>query len=188
MRGVLISTNHQNEHSDTQSIRKKYTTLRTLKNGVMVVFRPIECIDKTKFQDFFKSLSASSVHFRFFGIIKELPNETVEKYCNLDYNQEMAIVAEPQSEDKIVGVVRLVLDSDMRQGEFALVVADAWQGLGLGIEFLNYIIKVARDYGLSEIHCFVSSDNKRMILLAKKVGLKVKSTDGDTLHMTLQLS
>ena len=183
-----MSTNSQNENSVSQSIREKYTTLRTLKNGVSVVFRPIECVDKTKFQDFFKSLSAASVHFRFFGIIKELPNETVEKYCNLDYKQEMAIVAEPKSEGKIVGVVRLVLDSDRRQGEFALVVADAWQGLGLGIELLNYIIKVARDYGLSEIHCFVSSDNKRMVLLAEKVGLKVKSTDGDTLQMTLELS
>ena len=148
---------------------------------------PIECADKTKFQDFFKSLfvkRALSVPWN----NRELPNETVEKYCNLDYKQQMAIVAEPKSEDKIVGEVRLVLDSERRQGEFALVVADAWQGLGLGIELLNYIIKVARDYGLSEIHCFVSSDNKRMVLLAEKVGLKVKSTDGDTLQMTLQLS
>ena len=187
MRSVLMSTN-QNENSVAQSIKNKYTTLHTLKNGVSVVFRPIECSDKPKFQDFFKSLSAASVHFRFLGIIKELPNETLEKYCNLDYSQEMAIVAETENEGKIVAEVRLVLDSDRRQGEFALVVADAWQGLGLGIELLNYIIKVARDYGLSEIHCFVSSDNERMILLAEKVGLKVKSTDGDTLQMTLQLS
>jgi acetyltransferase len=182
-----MSTNHQNENSFASAIKDKYTTLRVLKNGVSVVFRPIECSDKAMFQDFFKSLSATSVHFRFLGIIKELPNETLEKYCNLDYSQEVAIVAEPESDGEIIGEVRLVLDSDRRQGEFALAVADDWQGLGLGIELLNYIINVARDYGLSEIHCFVSSDNERMILLAEKAGLKVKSPDGDVLRMTLHL-
>jgi acetyltransferase len=139
------------------------------------------------FRDFFKSLSPASVHFRFFEIIKDLPNETVEKYCNIDYNQEMAIVTLPKGEDKIVAVARLEIDSKRRRGEFALTVADAWQGFGLGEELLNYLIVIACDYELLEIYCFVSSDNIRMIRLAQKAGLKVKSSECDILEMSLML-
>ena len=132
----LKSINHQNE----KSVKEKYTTERTLRNGVSVVFRPIECSDQGMFRDFFKSLSPASVHFRFFEIIKELPNETIEKYCDIDYCREMAIVALPKGEGRIVAVARLEIDSKRRRGEFALTVADGWQGLGLGEELLNYLV------------------------------------------------
>ena len=170
------------------SARQKYTSQHRLRNGVSVVFRPIECTDKERFKEFFGSLSAATVHFRFFEIIKELPNESLERFCNLDYSQEMAIVALPQSDGMIIAVARLVLDLDRRRGEFALTITDAWQGLGLGAELLSHLIVIARDYGLEEIHCFVSSDNPKMIGLAKKMGLIVKSSEGDMLEMALQLT
>ncbi len=168
------------------SIRKKYTTQRTLRNGVSVVFRPIECTDASKYREFFKSLSPSSIHYRFLETIKELPNETVERYCHLDYSKEIAIVAESQ-DGRIVAVARLEVDSKVRRGEFALVVADAWQGVGLGAELLGYLIEVALDYGLLELHCFVSGDNLRMIRLAQKMGFKARSVDGDTIKMVFRL-
>ena len=175
------------EKSIADSKRKRYTTERTLRNGISVVFRPIECSDQAIFKEFFKSLSSVSVHYRFLEIIKELPNETVERYCDLDYNHEMAIVALPKDESKIVAVTRLMVYRKGRKGEFALVVADAWQGFGLGAELLGDIIKIAKDYGLEELGSVVSNDNVRIIGLAKKFGLKVKSSDGDTLEMALKL-
>jgi acetyltransferase len=128
-----------------------------------------------------------SVHLRFFEIIKELPNETVERFCDLDYSQEIAIVAEPLGKGRIVAVARLVIESSKKRGEFALVVADVWQGLGLGAELLDFTIKIARDYGLDQLRCFVSSDNPKMIGLAEKMGFRVKS-DGDTIKMILLLT
>ena len=62
------------------------------------------------------------------------------------------------------------------------------KGLGLGTELLAYLIKIARDYQLEELYCVLSSDNVRMIALAEKFGLKVKSTDEDTQEMTLKLT
>ena len=99
----------------------------------------------------------------------------------------MAIVALPKGENRIVAVARLEVDSERKRGEFALEVADAWQGLGLGAELLNYLIVIACDYELDEIHCFVSSDNTRMIRLAQKAGLKVKLSERDTLELSLML-
>jgi acetyltransferase len=178
------------DHEDKKlnAVRKRYTMQRTLHNGRSVTFRPIECTDQVEFKEFFKSLSPESVHFRFLEIIKELPNEAVEKYCDLDFNQEIAIIALPMGGDKIIAVARLILSLKDRRGEFALVIADAWQGVGLGTELLAYLIKIAGDYQLEEIYCVLSGDNSRMIGLAEKFGLKVKSTDGDTLEMTLKLT
>ena len=183
----FLSTNHADEKL-ADSVRKKYTTQRTLHKGLIVTFRPIEYTDQAEFKEFFKALSPASVHFRFLEIIKELPNEEVERYCNLDYNHEMAIIALPISDNKIIAVARLILSLKDRRGEFALVVADAWQGVGLGTELMAYLIKIARDYQLEELYCTLSSNNVKMIALAEKFGLKVKSTDGDMLEMTLKLT
>lgn len=166
--------------------RKRYTSQHRLRNGADVVFRPIECADKEKFKRFFRSLSPASIHFRFFEIIKDLPDETVERFCDLDYSQEMAIVAEPD-EGGIIAVGRLEVDGKARRGEFALVVADAWQGMGLGVELLGYLIGVARGYGLLELHCYVSSDNMRMIGLAERFGFGVVSSEEGVLEMSLPL-
>jgi len=183
----FIPADHVDEKL-ADSVRKKYTTQRTLHNGLVVTLRPIECTDHSKFKEFFKALSPVSVHFRFLEIIKELPNEDVARYCDLDFNQEMAIVALPISGEKIISVARLIMSLKDRRGEFALVIADAWQGFGLGTELLAYLIKIARDYQLEELYCVLSSNNDRMIKLAEKFGLKVKSTDGDTREMTLKLT
>jgi acetyltransferase len=183
---IILPTDHADEKL-ADSMKKRYTTQRTLDNGISVTFRPIECTDQAEFKEFFKALSPASVHFRFLEIIKDVSNEAVERYCDLDYNHEMAIVALPKGGSKIIAVARLILGLKDRRGEFALVIADAWQGFGLGKELLVYLIKIARDYQLEELYCVLSSDNLRMIGLAEKFGLKVKSTDGDTMEMTLKL-
>jgi len=183
----ILLSDHSNEKL-ADSVKKRYTTQRTLKNGFNVTFRPIECTDHAEFKEFFKALSPASVHFRFLEIIKDISNEAIERYCDLDYNQEMAIVALLKGESKIIAVARLMLSLEHKKGEFALVIADALQGLGLGTELLAYLIKIARDYQLEELYCTLSSDNVKMIGLGEKFGLKVKSTDGDTREMTLKLT
>lgn len=183
----ILPTNHADEKL-ADSMKKRYTTQRTLDHGLSVTFRPIESTDHAEFKEFFKALSPASVHFRFLEIIKDFSKEAVERYCDLDYNQEMAIVALPKGESKIIAVARLILSLKDRRGEFALVIADAWQGFGLGKELLAYLIKIARDYQLEELYGVLSSDNYKMIGLAEKFGLKVKSIDGDSLEMTLKLT
>ena len=171
----------------TDSVRERCTAVRALSNGLTVVFRPIEKSDQARLNDFVKSLSSESLHFRFLEIIKELPQETLQRMCNIDYSKEIAIVVLPKNEDKIVAVARLNMDKSWIRGEFALVVADAWQGIGLGTELMSHVFEIARDLGLYEINFFVSWDNYKMIKLSKKMGLKIKSADGDTLEMTSQL-
>ena len=165
---------------------KKYITERTLKNGVKVNLRPIKPEDENRFNALFKSLSAQSVRFRFFETIKEMSHDTLSRYCNLDYDREIAIVA--QLEDRtLVGVVRLIFDAERKNGEFAVMVSDSWHGLGLGSKLVDYIIDIGKDLKLESISSDVNPENTKMLNLCRNKGFLSKSSDEYSVNMTLTL-
>lgn len=165
---------------------KKYVTRRTLKNGAKVTFRPIKPEDENRFYTLFKSLSEESVRFRFFETIREMSHDTLSRYCNLDYDREIAIVA--QLEDcSLIGVVRLILDSERKNGEFAVMVSDSWHGLGLGTKLTDYIIEIGKDLKLEAIYSEISPENTKMLNLCQNKGFTVKSSDEYSVNMTMTL-
>ena len=128
------------------------------------------------------------MRFRFFQIMKELPHETLTRYCNLDYDREIAIVAELQDDDrKIIGAVRLISEPGGKCGEFAVVVADRWQGLGLGSKFVDYIVEICKDIRLEKIYGYVITNNYKMIKLCTKKGFNMETLDEDTIKATFAL-
>jgi acetyltransferase len=166
---------------------KKYVTQRALKNGLVVTLRPVKPEDELRFNELFRSLSQESVRFRFFEIIKEMSHDTLSRYCNLDYDREIAIVAELQNDGRIIGVVRLILDSDRKKGEFAVMVGDAWHGLGLGSKLMDYIIGIAKDLKLEAIYSLISSANYKMVNLCGKMGFENEPIDEYTVEMRKNL-
>jgi len=175
----------QAEHDETLIIApypKKYVTKRQLKDGTSVILRPVKPEDEFRFNELFKSLSRESVLFRFFQVIKELSHDTLSRYCNLDYDREIAIVAE-LPDGRLIGVVRLILGSDRKTGEFAITVGDSWHGLGLGSKLMDYIIKIANDLKVEAIYSMVSSANYKMVNLCGKMGFEEKPVDEFTVEM-----
>lgn len=73
-----------------------------------------------------------------------------------------------------VGVGRLIIDPDRRRAEFAVLVADDFQGQGLGTKLVDTIIEVAQDKKVSTIYGIILPENIRMINLARKMGFTVK--------------
>jgi acetyltransferase len=165
---------------------KKYITERTLKNGAKVNLRPIKPEDENRFNALFKSLSAQSVRFRFFETIKEMSHDTLSRYCNLDYDREIAIVAQLE-DSNLVGVVRLILDTERKNGEFAVMVSDSWHGLGLGSKLVDYIIDIGKDLKLESISSDVNPENTKMLHLCGNKGFLSKSSDEYSVNMTLTL-
>jgi len=158
----------------------KYMKKVKLKDGTNVLLRPIKPEDEMLWLDMFKSFSEETVKFRFFRIIKETPHELRTRYCNIDYDREIGIVAEIEKngKKKFLGVTRLIFDpGSTERAEFALVVTDKWHRLGLGSEFVDYIIHLAKDKGLKVIHGVVLKDNIPMITLCREKNFKVM--DGD---------
>ncbi len=177
------------EHSENLVIApypKKYITRRTLKNGVKVTLRPIKPEDENRFNALFKSLSEESVRFRFFETIKEMSHDTLSRYCNLDYDREIAIVAQIEN-NSLIGVVRLILDAERKNGEFAVMVSDSWHGLGLGSKLTDYIINIGKDLKLETIYSEISPENRKMLNLCQNKGFTAKSSDEYSINMNLIL-
>ena len=187
MNRIMREPADHHEHLLISPYPRKYISKRTLKNGVQVTLRPVKPEDERCFNELFKSLSEESVRFRFFEIIKEMSHDTLSRYCNLDYDREIAIVAELQNDRQIIGAVRLILDSERKNGEFAIMVSDSWHRLGLGSKLMDYIIDIAKDLKLETIYSCVSRANIKMTNLCCKKGFETKPVDESTINMYMTL-
>jgi acetyltransferase len=168
---------------------KEYIATRRLKDGTEVVLRPIKAEDEVRYSELIKSLSPQSMRFRFFEIIKEMPHDVLMKFCNVDYDRQIAIVAELERGGKqIVGAGRVIAEHDGASGEFAVLVTDKWQLKGLGELLMDYIIMIAKNMRLAKIFATVLPDNIKMINLAKKKGFKVENLDEETVKASFILS
>jgi len=158
----------------------KYMKPVTLKDGTKALLRPIKPEDENMWLEMFKSFSEETVRFRFFRIIKDTPHEVRTRYVNIDYDREIGIVAEinDYGKKRILGVARLIVDPAHKdEAEFALVVTDEWQRQGLGSEFLDYLIEIAKDKSLGKINGVVLKDNYPMIALCREKNFRFSEGD-----------
>jgi len=177
------------EHLVIAPYPKKYVSQWQLKDGTSVLLRPIKPEDEPLLDELFKSLSEETMRLRFFQVIKDMTHETLTRYCNLDYDREVAIVAEAQKDKRrLIGVGRVILEPGGKNGEFAVVVGDQWQGHGLGSKLIDCIIQIGKDAGLETIYGYVISDNTKMINLCTKKGFKMEPFDEEAQKATLNLA
>jgi acetyltransferase len=154
----------------------KYIVPWRLKDGTEVTLRPIKPEDEPEELAFIRGLSTETSRFRFFQIIKDMPHEALVRFCNIDYDREMAIIAEARKGERTtqIGVSRLIIDPGKKRGEFAVVVADNYQGKGLGTKLTDMLIEFAREKGIDTIYGTVMSENIKMIQLCEKLGFTTK--------------
>jgi acetyltransferase len=177
------------EHLVISPYPKKYELLWRLRDGRIVLLRPIKPEDEPLWLEMFQNFSEESIRYRFFQIIKETPHEVRVRYCNIDYDREIAIVAELTEDGRrrILGVVRLIIEPGGKSGEIAFIVADPWQGLGLGTKMVDYVIEICKDRGLETIYGITLPDNYRAISLMKIMGFALEYLDDGTIKATLNL-
>ncbi len=155
----------------------KYITHWKLADGTDVLLRPIRPEDEPLEHEMLMSLSEETLRERFFQVIKHISHEMHIRFCNIDYNREMAIVAEIRQGEKrrIIGIGRLIVEPDAKKGEFAVVVHDDFHGKGLGYKLVDMMIGIAQEKGLDECYAFVQSDNKKMISVCRKLGCGIEA-------------
>lgn len=178
------------EHMVITPYPKKDETLWLLKNGQEVLLRPIKPEDEPMWIEWFQSLSEESIRYRFFQMLKDTPHEVRVRYCNVDYDREVALVAEivENGKRKILGVSRLSMEPDGKHGEMAFIVSDYWQGLGLGTKLVDYSLDLAKEKGIESVYAIMLQDNYRAISLTKKMGFAIEYLSDGTVKGTLDLS
>jgi len=126
---------------------------------------------------FHETLSEQSVYYRYFSALKlpqRIGHERLTRICFNDYDREIALVVDYKkpktSEHEILGVGRLSKVHGTNEAEFALLVSDQWQRMGLGTELLKLLIQIGCSEKLDRISGHVLLENHAMQHLCKKVG------------------
>lgn len=139
-----------------------------LRGGRRVPVRPVRPEDAELEKHFFAGLSERSRYQRFMHYLHELPPKLLARFTQLDYDRELALVALWKGE--FVAVGRYLPNADGVTAEFALVVADDWQGKGLGHALLERLVEAARVAGYRALNGHILQANRDMLELAAHLG------------------
>ncbi len=148
----------------------------TIKGGTKVTIRPIRPEDVEREKRFFDGLSERSRYQRFMQYLPQLPPRMLARFTQLDYDRELALVAVHEGE--FIGVGRFAPNADGATAEFALVVADAWQGKGLGRILLQRLKDEARKAGYQALYGNIMEANREMLDLALRLGFALEKREG----------
>lgn len=149
------------------------TPTLSLRGGRLVQLRPVRPSDAAAEQAFFNGLSLDSRHKRFHAGVGAIGAGLLRQLVETDPERHVALVAEVLAPEPggLVADARYVRESARPEvGEFAIAVADAWQGLGLGRALLARLQALARAQGLRELYGDVLPDNQRMRALLLGLG------------------
>jgi acetyltransferase len=156
----------------------QYTAPSTLRDGTEVIVRAIRPEDEPLLIDLHARHSARTIRMRFFSLVKTLSRDSLIRLCHLDYDREMALVAVHTKGDKpmILGVSRYYLHRETGEAEFALVVSDSHQRLGLGRHLLGRLIAIAKERGVKKLIGQVLRENAPMLALTTSLGFSAPVT------------
>ena len=160
--------------------------------GQAVTIRPLRPDDLPIEAEFLQGLSLETRSSRLLGGAIKISHAYLERLTNVDYPREMAFAASLMLEnsERMIGVARYVTAEDGRSCEFAIVIADDWQGKGIGSRMIEKLVVVARAAGLAEMHGDVLAQNRPMLELMKKLGFRLSRhpEDGTLLRVTYALA
>jgi len=160
-----------------------------LRDGTSIILRPIKPEDEPLWLDLLASCSKESIYSRFRYDFYFDSHEVATQYCFIDYDREMAIVAEIEMEGKkkLIGVGRLIGDPDVEVAEYAVLITDAWQHRDLGQILTNYCLEIAQIGGIKRVAAETTKDNKAMIAVFRKLGFTVTFNDDTTVSVAKDL-
>jgi len=167
----------------------KYQQKWVNKEGIEILLRVIRPEDEKLWIDLVNSFSKETVRYRFFGP-QSFDHSMAVRFCNIDYDREIAIAAfvEEDGETRMVGVGRLITEPAEEAAEFGEAVTDRWQGRGVGGKLLDMVIEVARDFRLRRIWGEVLFDNQNMLGLCESRGFAIEhGQEHGMVHVTLEL-
>jgi acetyltransferase len=144
--------------------------------GGPLTVRPIRPEDEPQHRAFVEALDPEDVRLRVFHVVRYLPRSELARLTQIDYDREMALIAERRDAEgrtETVGTVRAVADPDNVEAEFGIVLRSEHKGAGLGRLLMERIIRWARAQGLQRLVALVLRENEAMLALARRLGFVV---------------
>ena len=161
----------------------------TLRDGRTVTVRSIRPEDEDMLDDAFEKLGKEARYSRFFATVRDVPDDILHPAAPGAQGHVMALVAlsGDGTTQRMTGGARYVTDAVGETCEFAVTVADDWQGLGLARQLMETLIAMARARRIQRMDGVVLSSNAGMRGLAKRLGFKETAYPGDYTLRTISL-
>lgn len=163
-------------------IPSTYQAGESLADGRQVLVRAIRPGDREELHQEFLKLSKTTVRDRFFNVKMDLSPAELTYFTEVDFSSHVALVAvmEIDSVPRMVGTGRFVRNRDHPDhSEFAITIADALHGQGVGRLLLKHLVSCARLLGVSRLEASVLPQNARMSNLLHRSGLPLVSSMSD---------
>jgi acetyltransferase len=164
----------------------RYVSAWTMKDGTEVLIRPIRPEDEPMMVKFHATLSERSVYLRYFHLMnlsQRVAHERLTRICFIDYDREMALVAERRNPtnggSEILGVARLTRVLASNDAEVAVLISDQFHGRGLGKELLGRLVIVGGDEKLSSLKADILPDNRDVMRICEKLGFTLRHSVED---------
>lgn len=162
-----------------------------LRDETPITLRPIRPEDEPMWLELLGSCSKESIYHRFRYDFYFDSHEVASQFCFIDYDREIAIVAEHEKEDgtkELIGVGRLIADPDVEIMEYAVLITDKWQKKELGFTLTNYCLEIAKSRGIKRLAAETTRDNKPMISVFRKLNFKIRFNEDTTVSVNKDLA
>jgi len=150
-----------------------YSAVEKLRNGEQIEIRALRPQDRDDLMAAVDRTSSDSLYRRFFAVRRHFTETEESFYLNVDFVSHVALiaVADENGQPIIIAGGRYVV-GEPGQAEVAFTVVDKYQGRGVGAALLRHLAMIARQAGLRELVAYVLPDNRAMLKVFEKSGLK----------------
>ena len=176
-------------HEDLIFVEEYKSTLK-LKNGKMIEFRPLFPSDEFEYRNFFYSLKAETIYYRFFYPRKIFSHETIqEQVAGLDYKRNMSLLGLVQKQDhKEIMAIGTYAELDETTSEVAFVVREDFQGHGIGSYLLRVLETIAKQNGYKSFKATVLKQNLGMLAVFSKRYPHRKVSMGGSMEVEIEMT
>lgn len=174
-----IADSRASEPTDSAPESKRWR--ETLRDGTVVLIRPIGEDDIDLERRFIEELSAQSRRYRFLGSMKSPGDKLLRRFTHLDNTREVAFIAllGDGAGEREIGVCRYSAQSNGVTCECAIAVGDEWHGQGLATRLMQHLIDAARRHGFASMFSIDAAENHAMSDLAAHLGFQRSEDPND---------
>lgn len=162
----------------------------TTRGGLEIYLRPIIGGDAGLVQALLETLSPHSVYLRFHRHLSCFSPALIRQLTAEEDAQSAVLVALDRrlGPTTMLGMGRVILPSKASVAEFAVVIGEPWQGMGVGAALLERLITVAKDVGVRRLWGLALAQNTGVVRLARKLGCALHYDQGcSQVEITLDL-
>lgn len=152
----------------------------TLRRGAQATLRRAAADDEAAVRQLVEGLSRDSRYFRFLTGGR-VADSIIEGLVRPGTDGAALVVTVPAADGRAEVVANgqfVVTDRDT--AEFAVVVADDWQGQGLGRRLITKLQQLAQAAGVRRLRGDVLSENRRMLAILRGLGFSCRRNPEDS--------